>query len=44
MEVGDGDPCGSKDTRVIGVLETIEAPENGRVGLKASPLIVCGTS
>ena len=25
VEVGDGDPCGSKDARVIDVLETTEA-------------------
>lgn len=44
VEVGDGDPCGSKDTRVTGALENIEAPENGHAGLRASPLIVCGIS
>jgi len=32
VEVGDGDPCGSKDTRVIEVLETTEVPENGHTG------------
>ena len=36
-EVGDGDPCGSKDTRVIDVLKTMEVPENGHVGIRASP-------
>ena len=28
VEVGDGDPCGSKDPRVIDVLEITEVPEN----------------
>lgn len=28
---------GSKDTRVIDVLETTEAPENGHAGIRASP-------
>ncbi|KAK4826796.1 hypothetical protein QYF61_011604, partial [Mycteria americana] len=37
VEVGDGDPCGSKGTRVMDVLETTEAPENGHVGIRASP-------
>ncbi|GAB0207696.1 hypothetical protein GRJ2_003235300 [Grus japonensis] len=36
--VGDGEPCDSKDTRVIDGLETMEAPENGYVGIRASPL------
>jgi len=26
---------GSKDTRVNGVLETTEVPENGRIGIRA---------
>ena len=38
MEVGDGDPCSSKDARVIDVLETTKTPENGQVGIRASPL------
>ena len=38
MEVGDGDPCSSKDSRVIGVLETMEVPENDHIGIGASPL------
>lgn len=33
MEAGDGDPCGSIATRVIDVLETTKAPENGHVGI-----------
>ena len=37
VEVGDGDPCGSKDARVIDVLETTEAPENSHIGIRASP-------
>ena len=37
VEVGDGDPRGSKDARVMDVLETMEAPENGHVGIRASP-------
>ncbi|GAB0206658.1 hypothetical protein GRJ2_003131400 [Grus japonensis] len=38
VEVGDGDPCGSKDAGVIDVLEIMEAPENGHIGIRASPL------
>ena len=37
VEVGDGDPCGSKDARVIDVLETMEAPDNGHIGIRACP-------
>jgi len=37
VEAEDGDPCGSKDARVIGVLETTEAPENGHIGIMAFP-------
>ncbi|KAK4823326.1 hypothetical protein QYF61_000928 [Mycteria americana] len=37
VELGDGEPRGSKDTGVIDVLETMEAPENGDVGIRASP-------
>ena len=37
VEAGDGDPCGSKDARVIDVLDTAEVPENGQVGIRASP-------
>ena len=37
MEVRDGDPCGSKDARVIDVLKTTEAPENGHIEIRASP-------
>jgi len=36
MEVEDGDPCKSKDTRVIDVLETAEILENGHAGIMAS--------
>ncbi|KAK4827657.1 hypothetical protein QYF61_020429 [Mycteria americana] len=36
VEVGDGDPCSSKDTRVMNVLETTEATENGHIGITAS--------
>lgn len=35
---GDGDPCGSKDRRVIDVLETTEVTKNGHVGIRASSL------
>ena len=35
--VGDGDPCSNKDARVVNVLETTEVPENGHVGIRASP-------
>lgn len=37
VEVEDGDTCSSKDIRVVDVLETIEEPENGHVGLRVSP-------
>lgn len=36
VEVGAGDPCGSKDTKVIGVLESTEPPDNGYAGIRAS--------
>ncbi|GAB0183074.1 hypothetical protein GRJ2_000772700 [Grus japonensis] len=36
VEVGDGEPSGNKDARVIDVLETTEAPENGHVGIRSS--------
>lgn len=38
VEAGDGGPCSSKDTRVIDVVEIMEAPENGQEGIRASPL------
>jgi len=31
VEAGDGNPCSSKETRVIEVLETAEVPENSRI-------------
>lgn len=37
MEARDGDPRGSTATRVIDVLETMKAPENGHVGIGTSP-------
>lgn len=37
LEVRDGDPCGSKDTRAVDVLETMEASENCHVGIRAFP-------
>lgn len=37
VEVRDEDPCGSKDAKVIGTLETMEASENGHVGIRISP-------
>ena len=37
VEVGDGDPRGSKNARVIDVLETTEAPESDHIGIRASP-------
>jgi len=37
MEVGDGHPCNGKDASVIYVLETMEKPQNGHVGIRASP-------
>lgn len=36
LEIGDGDPHGNKDTSISDILETMEAPENGRVGIRAS--------
>jgi len=44
VEVWDGDPHGSEDTRLKDVVETIEAPENGHVGIRAShPKKVAGS-
>ena len=44
VEAGDGEPCDSKDARVMDVLETAEAPENGHVGITASsPRKVAGS-
>jgi len=37
VEVGDGDPHGSKDSRVINVLENTEARENSHTGIRTSP-------
>jgi len=37
VEAGDGEPCGSKDARVIDMLETIKSPESSHVEIKASP-------
>lgn len=37
VKAGHGDPCGSKDTRVTDVLETMEVPENGHTGIRAAP-------
>lgn len=37
VEVGDEDPCGCKDTRVIDELDTVQAPENGPTGIRGSP-------
>jgi len=33
----DGEPCDSKDARAINVLDSVEVPENGHVGIGASP-------
>lgn len=35
VEAGEGDPCSSKDRRVI---ETTEVPKNSNVGIRASSL------
>jgi len=35
--VGDGDPCGSKDTKVVDALKTTDAPEDCHIGTRASP-------
>lgn len=37
VQVGDGGPRSSKDARVTDELETMEAPENGHVGIRVSP-------
>lgn len=37
VEVVGGDLCGSKDKRIIDVLETLDGPENGHVGIRAFP-------
>ncbi|KAK4818722.1 hypothetical protein QYF61_018701 [Mycteria americana] len=37
VEVGDGDPRSSKDTRVMDVLQNTEAPDHGHAGIRASP-------
>lgn len=34
MEVGDGNPYCSNDTRDIQFLETIEAPDDGYIGIR----------
>ena len=36
VEVGDGDPCGRKDTSVIDVLEIMEVSENSHIAIRAS--------
>lgn len=36
-EVGDGDSCASKESRVINVLEMMEAPQNSHIGTGTSP-------
>lgn len=42
---GDGNPCNSKDTRVIDLLETMEPPENWYIGIRASrPKKVLGST
>ncbi|GAB0208309.1 hypothetical protein GRJ2_003296600 [Grus japonensis] len=35
--VGDGNPCNSKDTKVVNALETTEMPETSHIGIRASP-------
>ncbi|PKU38019.1 mitochondrial fission process protein 1 [Limosa lapponica baueri] len=37
VKVGDGDPCSSREVRVIDGLETMAPPGNGQVGIRASP-------
>lgn len=37
VEVGSGDPYGNRDTGVVDVLETVEMPEDGPIGIRASP-------
>lgn len=36
VEIGDEDPCSSKNTGVIAVLQTSEAPVNGHARIRAS--------
>lgn len=36
VEVGDGDPSGSKDTKAINVIEATELLEDGHTGIWAS--------
>lgn len=36
VEVGDADPCGSKDPRAGDMSETAEAPENSHIGINVS--------
>ena len=40
LEIRDGDPCSSRDARVIDVLESMEAPEDGHIGIRSSPWVV----
>lgn len=37
VKAGHRDPCGSKNTRVIDVLETMEVPENSHTEIRAGP-------
>lgn len=37
VEMENGDPYGSRDTGIVDVLETVEAPEKGPIGVRASP-------
>lgn len=37
VEVGDGEPCNSKDTRDVDGLEITEVPKNDHIGIRASP-------
>jgi len=37
VEAGEGEPQGSKDMRLVDVLEITEAPENSHIGIRPSP-------
>lgn len=37
MEVGHGDLCGNRDTGAVSLLETVEVPEDGPIGIRTSP-------
>lgn len=40
VEIGGGDPYGNRDTGVVDVLETVEVPEDGPIGIRASEKVM----